>query len=241
MGTDKEEKFSVSFRAAVDFALIENARREMEGLPSIDELKKRYPDTSAWDQRILPEAQKVLQPKLKRRPIKVIKQVFIALMILVCLFAGTMMASAEVRNAVVNTLIEWAGIDIGIRFEAEGPVLTELPEGYVEHYVPEGFVLQSQESFDGDVNFVHVYKNPENKQIMIHVNIWEGASSFWLDNEHTQYDKITFNGSTAYLGNFTDLTGKSGYRMVWAKEGIEHMVEAYVDLSEFFKIVESIK
>lgn len=240
MGATKNENILVSFNTALNFSLLENARREMKGLPSIDELKRSFSDTSRWDERILNEAQKLLRPKPKRRPIKILKQVFIAIMVLICLFTGTMLVSAEVRNAVINTLIEWTGIDIGIRFEVEGHALTALPEGYQEHYVPQGFVLQTEESFDSDINFFHVYRNLDDRPIIIDVQIAENASVTRMDNEHTDYDKITFNDVTAYLGHFTDVTGKSGYRMIWAKDGIEHWVEAYTNLSEFFKIAESI-
>lgn len=241
MEATKNGNLLVSFNAAVNFSLLENARREMNGLPSIDELKSAFPDTSKWDHRILNEAQKILQPKPKRRPIKILKQVFIAIMVLICLFTGTMLASAEVRNAVINTLIEWTGIDMGIRFEVDGPALARLPEGYQERYVPQGFILQAEESFDSDTNFFHVYRNSEKEQIVISVQISENASVTRMDNEHTAYDKITFNEVTAYLGQFTDVTGKSGYRMIWVKDGIEHWIEAYTNLSEFFKIAESIK
>lgn len=239
MSTGNNEKIYVSFDAALKFALLETARREMETLPTEEELKEMYPDTSEWDKRILPPALKLLKPK--RRPIKMAKRVLIAVMILVCLFSATMMVSAEVRTAVVNTIIEWTGIDIGIRFQIEGTPLARLPDGYREHYVPEGFVLIPELSSDGTTYFAHTYMDAEGKYIDISVGVIENASERWLDNEYTTYDNITFNGVTAYLGQFTDIDGNSGCRMVWAKDGIEHTVEAYTSLSEMFKIVESIK
>lgn len=239
MSAENNEKVYVSYNAALKFALLENARREMEHLPTEEQLKNEYPDTSAWEERVLPVTLKLLKPK--RRPVKILKRAVIVFMVLVCLFSGAIMASAEVRTAVVNTIIEWTGIDVGFRFEIEGAPITRLPEGYREHYVPEGFELKPESCRDSDIDFFHAYYNPEGLHIAISVSIIENASEIWTDNEYTTYDKITFNGVTAYLGQFTDINGNSGCRMIWAKDGIEHWIEAYTNLSEMFKIVDSIQ
>lgn len=249
---EKNENVYVSFDAALHFALEEGYRQEIAELPSNDELKELYPDTSKWDEKILPAALKVLNASPhkphKRRSMKVLKAIFISVVLLLSVFACTMLVSAEARQTLANTIMEWAdgGKGLFIRFEMEGIPLTCLPEGYREHYIPEGFVFDPDSSSkpaapgDSDAHYFHIYRNPEGVYIAISVNTFENASAAVVDAEYTTYRQITFNDTTYYLGEFTDVMGYSGCRVLWLKDGIEHNVTAYVDLIETLKIVESI-
>lgn len=243
---EKNENVYVSFDAALHFALEEGYRQEIAELPSNDELKKLYPDTSKWDEKILPAALKALNASPhkphKRRSMKVLKAIFISVVLLLSVFACTMLVSAEARQTLANTIMEWAdgGKGLFIRFEMEGTPLTRLPEGYGEHYIPEGFVFNADASSDSEVRYFHVYDNPEGLYIAISANIAENASATVVDAEYTTYRQITFNDTTYYLGEFTDVMGYSGCRILWLKDGIEHCVDGYVDLIETLKIVESI-
>ena len=42
-----------------------------------------------------------------------------------------------------------------------------------------------------------------------------------MDNEHIDYEPITFNDVSAYIGTFKERTG---YVLLWVKDGIEHIV-----------------
>ena len=60
-----------------------------------------------------------------------------------------------------------------------------------------------------------------------------------MDNEHIIYDKITFEGETAYLGTFRDGTG---YVVLWVSEGVEIMLyyhDAEATVSELYRIAEN--
>ena len=59
------------------------------------------------------------------------------------LFA-TLMTNAEMRAAVVNTLIEWTENFVRIQYEVEGKGPAVLPEGYGPYYIPDGFVYQEE-------------------------------------------------------------------------------------------------
>lgn len=243
---ENDKNVYVSFDAALHFALEEGYRQEIAELPSNDELKKLYPDTSKWDEKILPAALKALKASPhkkthKRRSMKVLKAVFISVVLLLSIFACTMLVSAEARQTLVNTIMGWAndGKGLTIRFIMEGTPRTHLPEGYGEHYIPEGFVLDDSISVDSDYDYFHVYNNPEGLDIAIKVHIAENASAVVVDAEYTTYRQITFNDTTYYLGEFTDVMGRSGCRVLWLKDGIEHCVDGYVDLTETLKIVES--
>lgn len=234
---ENNEKLYLAFDAALKLALMENARLEMESLPTEAELQKKFPDTTEWDKRILPPALKLLKPK--RRPAKVAKRIAIAIMLLICLFAATLITSGDVRTAVFTTFIEWRN-EIGIRFQIVGTPLTRLPEGYREHYTAEGFEFAVDESRDSEDGFYHVYRKAKGRGIFITVDIIQNASETWIGSKNITYNEITFNGVTAYLGQLPAGGDDAGYYIIWAKDGIKHQIEAYTTLSELFKIVESI-
>lgn len=231
---------NVSFDLALDFALRENARREMEQLPRPSELETMYPDMSALDAKLSALLESMKSHKRRVRPSRIIRKALLVAAIAMALFSCLMLASSEVRNAVVNTIIEWTNRDMGIRFEIQGDPLTALPDGYGPHYIPEGFEYDEDSSSSDSSSVFLVYRSGNDK-IVISCQVSENASMTWADNEHTSYDTITFNGVTAYLGTFKE---RDGYTLDWANNGIEYSIyaeSANITLSEMFDIAENIK
>ena len=124
------ERTEVSFDAALMMALRADAQKELDELPSPAQLKERYPDTSRWDAR--------LQAALhKRRP--VLKRVLIAVLTLVILTLGALAVSAEFRRAVYTMIQKFLPIEMQLTYQVDGEPLEQLPNGYSDHYVPDGF------------------------------------------------------------------------------------------------------
>ena len=124
------ERTEVSFDAALMMALRADAQKELDELPSPAQLKERYPDTSRWDAR--------LQAALhKRRP--VLKRVLIAVLTLVILTLGALAVSAEFRRAVYTMIQKFLPIEMQLTYQMDGEPLEQLPNGYSDHYVPDGF------------------------------------------------------------------------------------------------------
>ncbi|MEA4813972.1 hypothetical protein SDC9_147720 [bioreactor metagenome] len=232
---------NVSFDLALDFALRENARREMEQLPRPSELETMYPDMSALDAKLSALLEKMKSHKHRVRPARIIRKALLVAAIAMALFSCLMLASSDVRNAVVNTIIEWTNRDMGIRFEIQGDPLTALPDGYGPHYIPEGLVFNDAASAtESDGSFYYAYQSEDgSKALDIQVRILQNGSMTWMDNEHTTYDKITFNGAKAYLGTFQK---HKGYVMIWASDGVENTIyaEGNISLSDIYKIAENL-
>ena len=92
-----------------------HAQKELDELPTPAQLKELYPDTSRWDAR--------LQAALHKRR-SVLKRVLVAALTLVILTLGALAVSADFRKQ--ELCMEW--------------LLEQLPNGYSDHYVPDGFV-----------------------------------------------------------------------------------------------------
>lgn len=236
------ENMTVSLRMLLQIACTENARREMETLPTPRELERRYPDTTDLTGRVLGAVKaRRTAAKTRRHSLRMARRAVSAAAILMSLLFCTMMASASIRTAVVNTIIEWTEQAIGIQFETEGESPLVLPENYGPHYIPEGLVYQKEVSWTTDDTFLYVYQSEDKSSALsIQGGIAQNNAGYWIDNEHIQYQQITFNDAPAYLGTFDN---GAGYVMVWVEQGVEIMIYFESDaasLSELYQIAENI-
>lgn len=138
------ERAEVSFDAALMMALRADAQKELDELPSPAQLKERYPDTSRWDAR--------LQAALhKRRP--VLKRVLIAVLTLVILTLGALAVSADFRKAVYTMIQKFLPIEMQLTYQVDGEPLERLPDGYSDHYVPDGFEMDDAQNLNEQKTF----------------------------------------------------------------------------------------
>lgn len=237
------EQGMVSLQGLLLWAMTERTAREIEKLPSPKELKAMFPDTTQFQKRVLDAVAR--QEKENRRnglrALRIAKNVLVAAAILTSLLASTLMVNAQVRAAVVNTIIEWTERAVGVQFEVEGEPMAALPEGYGPHYIPEGFIYQAASSWKQQDAFSYGYEKAGGiGNLSIEASVANGTSGYWMDNEQIAYDQITFEGEPAYLGTFHDGTG---YVMLWVSEGVEVMLyynDAEATLTELYRIAEQI-
>lgn len=159
--------------------------------------------------------------------------------VLMALFLGLLTVSADMRAFLKRTIAIWTGPNVDIRYEVDGHKLTELPEGYAPHYIPEGFSYNENNSFAMGNETIFDYENKEGHFIQITIRIAENASLTSMDTEHTNFKKIDYGEGGAYLGTFED---GDGYTMYWFADGIEHelYISAALKEDEVFKIADGI-
>lgn len=226
----------ISFDAALLLALRKDAEQELLALPKPAELKERYPDTQKWDQR--------LKNVLNRRKHRAWKNVFAMAAVLVMLFAGALAVNADFRKAVYSVIMDVTPVQVEIRYRAERDTLEELPEGYGEHYIIDGYELDESQSVDLTDGFIHLYQkqNEDDPTEFYTVQCMAivMAISTSMDNEHTTYTYIEINGVDVLCGESTSETGKPAYSLTWDKDGIFHSLMGKVELSELILVAESI-
>lgn len=237
-----EEK-QVSLWSLMIFVMEQQAQELAETFKTPRELEEKFPDTSDLERKVFTKIKAMQQDKRKeRKPLRILWRTILVAAVLVSLLFATLMTNASVRSVVINTIIEWTGRDVGIRFEIEGEPLVTLPDGYGPHYIPEGFLLLEDASFkESNGSFSYAYQTEDGSRIMdIQAGIAENGSMYWMDNEHAEYEMITFQGTKAYLGHGESIAGQETYIMLWTKAGIEHFIYTTVSLSELFQIAENI-
>ena len=155
------ERTEVSFDAALMMALRADAQKELDELPTPAQLKERYPDTSRWDARL-----KVALHK--RRP--VLKRVLVAALTLVILTLGALAVSADFRKAVYTMIQKFLPIEMQLTYQVDGEPLEQLPNGYRDHYVPDGFERDYEQGYDNEISFLHAYVDVSDKNIFYYVD-----------------------------------------------------------------------
>ena len=187
------ERTEVSFDAALMMALRADAQKELDELPSPAQLKERYPDTSRWDAR--------LQAALhKRRP--VLKRVLIAVLTLVILTLGALAVSAEFRRAVYTMIQKFLPIEMQLTYQMDGEPLEQLPNGYSDHYVPDGFEMDDAQKFERVENFLHVYSSKETEEsYTVRCSIIQPGQQSLFDNEQYSVRNRKGRRSRCNFGN----------------------------------------
>ena len=154
LSTAMSERTNISFDAALMMALRADAQRELDSLPTPEQFEELYPDTSQWDERMA-EALR----KKKHRPM--LKRVLVAALTLVVLTVGALAVSADFRRAVYTMIQKFLPIEMQLTYQVDGEPLERLPDGYSDHYVPDGFEMDNAQKFERAENFLHVYSSKE--------------------------------------------------------------------------------
>lgn len=241
----------VSFDALLTLALQEQTRRELAALPDAEALQTLYPDTAGWDKRLrraLAERRKSARkaarsaPRVRWMPLR---RLVTMAAVLVLVLAGALATSAEVRYAVRHAVLQWTNIDLRLTYDTEGapaPGDLTLPQGYADHYVPEGFVLDEGNALVTQTTLLRGYENAAQGQsyyIACYAIQPEGQVSTF-DNEHTTYETIDLNGKEATLGTSMNYDGSTSYYLFWESEGIHQSVSGNVPLDELLTIAQNI-
>lgn len=226
------ERAEVSFDAALMMALRADAQKELDELPSLAQLKERYPDTSRWDARLKAALH-------KRRP--VLKRVLVAALTLVILTLGALAVSADFRKAVYTMIQKFLPIEMQLTYQVDGEPLEQLPNGYSDHYVPDGFERDYEQGYDDAQAFLYVYSSKKSSiGYTVQCSVIQPGNQALFDNEHTTYKIVKIGDVDASLGTSTVESGISVYILNWEQDGIAHMIMGNIPMDEVFKIAESI-
>ena len=229
------ERTEISFDAALMMALRADAQKELDELPTSAQLKERYPDTSRWDERMAA----ALQQKKKHRP--VLKQLLVTALTLVLLAIGALAVSADFRKAVYTMIQKFLPIEMQLTYQVDGEPLERLPDGYSDHYVPDGFERDREQEFESAENFLHVYSSKESgKGYTVRCSIIQPGQQSSFDNEHTTYENVKVGDADATLGTSVGENGDTVYILSWEQGGVSNTIMGNISRDEIVKIAENV-
>ena len=226
------ERTEISFDAALMMALRADAQKELDELPTPAQLEERYPDTFRWDARLKAALH-------KRRP--VLKRVLVAALTLIILTLGALAVSADFRKTVYTMIQKFLPIEMQLTYQVDGEPLEQLPNGYSDHYVPDGFERDYEQGYDDAQAFLYVYSSKKSSiGYTVQCSVIQPGNQALFDNEHTTYKIVKIGDVDASLGTSTVESGISVYILNWEQDGIAHMIMGNIPMDEVFKIAESI-
>ena len=220
------EQTNISFEAALMIALRADAQKELDTLPTPEQLEELYPDTSQWDERMAAALR-----RKKHRP--VLKRVLLAALTLVILTIGALAVNADFRRAVYTMIQKFLPIEMQLTYQVDGEPLERLPDG---------FEMDDAQKFERAENFLHVYSSKETAEsYTVRCSIIQPGQQSLFDNEHTVYETVKVGEADGVLGTSTDEHGKNVYTLSWEHRGITHTVMGNIPYDEIMKIAESIR
>ena len=226
------EQTEVSFDTALMMAIHADAQKELNELPTPAQLKERYPDTSRWDAR--------LKAALHKR-CPVLKRVLVVAMTLVILTLGALAVSADFRKAVYTMIQKFLPIEMQLTYQVDGEPLERLPDGYSDHYVPDGFERDREQEFESAENFLHVYSSKgSGKGYTVRCSIIQPGQQSSFDNEHTTYENVKVGDADATLGTSVEKNGDTVYILSWEQRGISNTIMGNISQDEIARIAENI-
>ena len=251
----RTQQTQIPFEELLTRAAAESCRRRRESLPPEEVLQGAH-DFSALDRCMTPWLKQLdrehggktaarehgQEAAPRRRSLRTLRRIALVAALLAALLMGVLTVSAELRAYVKEVIVQWGERNMTLQYEVDGHQLTELPEGYGPHYIPEGFVYDEESSFVQQSRMLMEYRSEDGSYIQILARVAENASMMNMDTEHTDLHVIEYGDGDAYFGTFENETG---YVMFWVEDGIEH--ELYISYitgnmpeSEVYAIAENI-
>lgn len=228
------EQTNISFEAALMIALRADAQKELDTLPTPEQLEELYPDTSQWDERMA-----VALRRKKHRPM--LKRVLVAALTLVVLTLGALAVSADFRKAVYTMIQKFLPIEMQLTYQVDGEPLERLPDGYSDHYVPDGFERDREQEFESAENFLHVHSSKgSGKGYTVRCSIIQPGQQSSFDNEHTTYENVKVGDADATLGTSVEKNGDTVYILSWEQRGISNTIMGNISQDEIARIAENI-
>ena len=226
------ERTEISFDAALMMALRADAQKELDELPTPAQLKERYPDTSRWDARLKAALH-------KRRP--VLKRVLVAALTLIILTLGALAVSADFRKAVYTMIQKFLPIEMQLTYQVDGEPLEQLPNGYSDHYVPDGFERDYEQGYDDAQAFLYVYSSKKSSiGYTVQCSVIQPGNQALFDNEHTTYKIVKIGDVDASLGTSASENGDTVYILSWEQGGVSNTIMGNISRYEIMKIAENV-
>ena len=175
----------------------------------------------------------------KRRP--VLKRVLVAALTLVILTLGALAVSADFRKAVYTMIQKFLPIEMQLTYQVDGEPLEQLPNGYSDHYVPDGFERDREQEFERAENFLHVYLSKESgKGYTVRCSVIQPGQQSSFDNEHTTYENVKVGDADATLGTSASENGDTVYILSWERRGVSNTIMGNISRDEIMKIAENV-
>lgn len=172
----------------------------------------------------------------RKRHLRAAKRLLITLAAAMAIFSCTMLPVKAVRDAVVQTLMTWHDQFVAVSYVSEEWGV--MPESVTLSYLPDGFTLTEVREPKDVGHYYASYDNTETGAFFtVMIVPIQGRQDVFLDDEHSQYYSITFDGHDAIWG---DMFEGQMNDLLWEHNKLACSVEGNISLHELIKIAQGI-
>lgn len=207
---------------------------EEASLPSLREMNEAFRPSASFGQRMDKLFRSLKRRERLRRWGRRARRVALCLAVLIAVFSCAMLPVQAVREAVVDTLIEWHEESLDLVYTSDDPGSGELIGTVELGYIPEGFVL-SENSVEFP-NYIARYYEKGGDYLGVEIQIMDGKAQIVMDNEYTTYYSIQFDSHDALWGSREGGTNL----LSWSDDGLVYLISGSLPLNELIRIAENI-
>ena len=226
-------KSEALFDAILEVAVGEAFQKEMNELPSNEELNKIYKPSPELDKRIkrliIQRNRKLKMKRLARN----FGKIAAAICIMFALSFSILLNIEATRNLIFNLVVEWEEKYTELRFD-ESNTYNDI---YIRPtYLPEGFREKSVNN-TGQITII-IYSNDAGVEITF-TQRTTIKGTMLVDNENTSFTEVDVAGNTGYL--FKAKTEDDLNELIWISNGILFKLTSKIGSDQLLLIAESIK
>ena len=156
-------------------------------------------------------------------------------------YPDTFRWDARLKAAVYTMIQKFLPIEMQLTYQVDGEPLERLPDGYSDHYVPDGFEMDDAQKFERAENFLHVYSSKETEEsYTVRCSIIQPGQQSLFDNEHTVYETVKVGEADATLGTSASENGDTVYILSWEQGGVSNTIMGNISRDEIMKIAENV-
>jgi len=219
------------YEAVLKQAVIQDCLRELEALPSEQELEKSL----VYSPRHISRMKKLFANEARReatlRFTSYAKKVASVAAIVIMVIFGMLMLNPNVRAVIVETIVEW--FETFTRFQSQKTDTAAFNMTWRPSYVPEGFFEKDVFESVGMASIMYT-----NEEETISLILMPADASLSVDNENMVYTEITVDEVHFYLFESEDDTGDN--ILVWNSEGVRFSLVSTITIDNLLLMAQSL-
>lgn len=226
----------ISFDALLVMAATEANNRDMDLLPSLEEMQESFHPSVEFTQKM--EAA-LKQTRRKDRSVKFrrhAKRVVAAAAIIMSVSFCVMMPVQAVHQAVISTLVEWKNQFSSYIFSSDTHGERAVPQSVTLTYLPEEYD-NVPTVVTGQLIYSAEYDAKGKRPLLLMIRSIGATTQHDVDNENTSTRAIRFDGINATWIAYDD-----GINMLfWNSGGLSYSISCESPIEEIIKIVQGME
>lgn len=226
----------ISFDALLVMAVTEADKRDMDLLPSLEEMQENFHPSAEFTQKM--EAA-LKQTRRKDRHVKFrrhAKRVVAVATIIMSVFFCVMMPVQAVQQAVISTLVEWKNQFSSYIFSSDTHSERAVPQSVTLTYLPEEYD-NVPTVVTGPSVYSAKYDAKDKRTLLLMIQSLDATTQHDVDNENTSTRVIRFDGITATWVAYDDGTNM----LFWNSDGLSYSISCESPIEEVIKIVQGME